>query len=1373
MQLQAGYILDSVLLSLMNSDYDKKKVDRLLNFLCYFNVKTSFKSYNNYNFSPLLDVADNIISRGLPTYASVYLEEYFAKEFRLTLKHVDDSGSIRYSFNIVSSKLIDNLYRSLHVIAPKQNYEISNNDDFGSEQEKKFFMILSDNISHSYLTKLIEKQRDLISIIRYSDRLQIELDKYLSGSIENFSGQNVDFSLEFPYPIHNKLGIVFEIDGPQHEDPIQRQLDSLRNDAILKAGWSEPLRIKTSDSFNPENIIEQLKHFLSDSYFDIIRQNYENPFWLTEEGKVALSLVLIPFGVARIQKSILLAIRYGVLKINQSKWKILVIERDLPCARLAIDDLTILVNNLSSLKGYEKLLPEIELNIIPNKEFLINKNETDELLNTSRKEEYDLLIDISILSRNYNDSNYDNLKFKESIIIRSAHSKKSERIFNTNTLIKYLPILSEKNHRTIYDANKKNSLTSLLQSIFRKNDFRPGQLEILNRTLQLKSVVGLLPTGSGKSLTYQLSSLLQPGVTLIVDPIKSLMKDQYQGLIKQKIDCGVFINSSLRSAKERQLATSKMAKAKVLFTFISPERLQIKEFRNALIEMFDKYANSFSYCVIDEAHCVSEWGHDFRTSYLRLGENARRFCKIKSDEIKHIPLIGLTATASFDVLSDIQRELDLKEDATISSENSDRPELIYKVYKLNNNTRNSQSFDKETLGEFKQQTLIELLNNIPNEFERYLNQINNTRIRLKNYDKKDFYVSFNGSKNAGLIFCPHKTWVYGVKTVASELADNFSSLKFGTFMGSSSEDERDEKDDAEISEINQEKFINDEIDILVATKAFGMGIDKSNVRFTVHFNYPGSIESFYQEAGRAGRDGRLAICYILFAGSPFEQEILESFHYNSFKGEDREKRILFELLNEITYSSESKVSKLSEVYEDEFGLDISFNLWPSNDPRRLYVNESYNVGYGYIDLNDLSIKPETKSFNFDVCFEVLGNVKKLIDSLKTKGQSYKDFLTEQVQKKSIPGIEIQLSKIKYGDTLPPIVVGFRNNKLRKISEILGSGFTERIVLKASNYCFTPDDFIKNLEKEYRNNYRKNYRIDDQKAKSIKPLFNKIRNSIDSFKAIYRLSIIGVIDDYEIDYNAKTITLLGVKRKKDEDYIKNLHEYIKRYVAKSRADKVYDEVKLRKGNTIIQKCLNYLIDFVYSEIAKKRKQAIIEMRDSCYFGSGKAPEKFREYLALYFNSKYYPELRDKTKQGKESSFNLVIEYMKISEGKIDNLKHLRGATIRLLVENPENYTLLLLKVFSLLLLEANNKDFWDEIRESYLFGFRLLKNEYKNDLKRVVNSVNKFTKIIITYNKDLNPLMTELMDFLLFEHHYSWLKDFNNKFMVNYGRKTTH
>ena len=1384
MQLQAGYILSGVVPELIKAGFEKQKIEALLNSICYFEIENSNPIKTDVKgFDPIFAVAENLISRGLPTFSSNYLEEEFFRTFNLTIKTIDDTGGVNYPFKNLNSLQISQFYKILHIVNAKLNFnnnrKFSSWENLGSKFEEDFLHKIIPQVLGKYISQVIETQRDIISIIRYADNIQDEFDKYLGGSIDKFSEQNTDFSLEFPYPINGKKGIVIEVDGSQHNADEQRILDGLRDSALTKAGYAETIRIKTYEFDRIPELLTPLNEYLNDDYFKILSENFEKPIWRSQEGLLAAQVLLTPMAIARIHKGLLLGIKSNYLKMENDVWRIAIIERDVPCASLAIEDFKILLQNLFNLEGKERALPIIQLKVFKSAEFRTSElNKLQKENNDGQNSLFNILIDVSMLDRDFSIQDDIKINAEHKFIIRSSYSKKSDRTFNTAHLINYEQLIDyDKNENGIYDFIKINSLRYFLQGVFRKNGFRPGQIDILNRSLQLESVVGLLPTGSGKSLTYQLSALLQPGVTIIIDPIKSLMKDQYQGLLRQRIDCCVYINSSLKSAKERELAALKMVKANVLFTFVSPERLQIKNFRDSLIEMYKKYDNSFGYCVIDEAHCVSEWGHDFRTSYLRLGENAKRFCKIRSNEISSIPLIGLTATASFDVLSDVQRELELRENAIIRSDSSDRPELVYKVWQTDGTIEEDDDFkNRITLGETKQEILLDLIKNLPIEFETHQNQLlnnnGNENLVLKNFDILKYFEGENGFKNTGLIFCPHKTWLFGVKSVSSKIREEFDSLRVGTFMGSSGEDEKEMMEESQISELNQEMFINNELDLLVATKAFGMGIDKPNIRYTIHFNYPSSIEGFYQEAGRAGRDGRLALCYILFSGHSFEQGLLESFFNNSFKGETKEKTLIYELLEEISFSSDVSVSRLSDVIQEENGPELDLRLWPNSNPTRLYVNKSYKKGYGYINLGTGTISPVEIPFGKTKSTEILQIVKDKIDSLKESGQSIQDWLMQTVQKQPIEGIEKQLSNIKVGEKLNSIALSFRNDKIKTITSLLGGRFTERIVSKASDYCFSGDDFIEKLNKEYYNNFHENATILNAAIPELKALFLKIRGEQDTFKAIYRLSILGVIDDYQIDYNSKSVTLLEITKKQDEDYIENLYKYVRRYISKSRADKVKTDVQNFKGNTIIQKCLGYLIDFVYKEIAKKRKEAIVSMADACVKGAEGGTEEFREYLNLYFNSKYYPELRDKTSLGKESSFKLVLEYMAITEGQIDNLKHLRGACIRLLNENPDNYTFLLLKSFTLFLLESSNEKFLNEARDAHSKGFRLIQDENKLEMKQLIEFINKFSEIILSYNSDLKDIISQLVDIFLLSHHTDWLKQFNNKFMVKYGRQTS-
>ena len=311
----------------------------------------------------------------------------------------------------------------------------------------------------------------------------------------------------------------------------------------------------------------------------------------------------------------------------------------------------------------------------------------------------------------------------------------------------------------------------------------------------------------------------------------------------------------------------------------------MENFRDSLISMTEKNQIFFAYGVIDEVHCVSEWGHDFRPSYLHLGRNMINFMRTKTG--RPLSVIGLTATASFDVLADVERELTLGGNLTIDSEtivrseDDSRPVLTYRIINVesdfeplreehNQHLLKAQSeWDlKDIVAESKRRKMHELLKQIPNDIQLYNTGDENKECHLTDYVASQFYDADNNGKfhNAGIVFCPHAHGTFGVEDnewgthqgISTDLeAECGASLKIGTFVGG-------DKPSGDMSRFNE-----NDLNLMVATKAFGMGIDKPNVRFTINFNHPSSIESFVQEAGRAGRDKKHAIAYILYDSSEF------------------------------------------------------------------------------------------------------------------------------------------------------------------------------------------------------------------------------------------------------------------------------------------------------------------------------------------------------------------------------------------------------------------------------------------------------------------------------------------------------------------------
>jgi len=329
---------------------------------------------------------------------------------------------------------------------------------------------------------------------------------------------------------------------------------------------------------------------------------------------------------------------------------------------------------------------------------------------------------------------------------------------------------------------------TILKDIFGLSGFRDGQEEIIDHLLTQKDVLGIMPTGGGKSLCYQLPAQLFSGITLVVSPLISLMKDQVASLLQVGIEAA-FLNSSL-SYFDCSIILDEARNGKYKIIYVAPERLLNDDFirfaKNATISMI----------TIDEAHCISQWGHNFRTSYLKI-----------PDFIAMLPtrpiVSAFTATATELVKKDIIAKLHLNK-PFVKITGFDRKNLSYRVEKPK---------DKFAA------TLA--------------------------------YVEQNSDKS-GIIYCATRK---SVEEVANRL-DKYG-IKSTRYHAGLSEDERHH---------NQDDFIYDNKTVMVATNAFGMGIDKSNVAYVLHYNMPKNIESYYQEAGRAGRDGGEAECVLLYSG---------------------------------------------------------------------------------------------------------------------------------------------------------------------------------------------------------------------------------------------------------------------------------------------------------------------------------------------------------------------------------------------------------------------------------------------------------------------------------------------------------------------------
>jgi ATP-dependent DNA helicase RecQ len=692
-----------------------------------------------------------------------------------------------------------------------------------------------------------------------------------------------------------------------------------------------------------------------------------------------------------------------------------------------------------------------------------------------------------------------------------------------------------------------------------------------------------------------------------------------------------------------------------------------------------------------------------------------------------------------------------------------------------------ESMLRQAIGKGKQEAVLEFIQNLPlriAELNEKYEVLNENEIAIEEYRSDSFYLrnEKGNFENGVLIFCPYKkaSTSFGVESVAALLKKE-DYLEVGTFYAA---------DDAENTTedkfmITQSQFIRSQLNTLVATKAFGMGINKKNIRSTIHLNYPSSIESFVQEAGRAGRDWKTALCAVVYSDYPQkDKDILLGFHENSFRGKKKETEILFELLSEITYPVESSKSSISRYVAENTGIEVYFNLYPKDNPSRLYVQKGYNDGFGGLNLNNNMIFDfERSNYPKEECEAVLLLVKNYLVENDINKSNILQWLNKEIEVKPEKGIEERLKSISVGEPLRgDVIVGFRNNRIWKISKYLrnlvegAGGYTEFLVARACKFLNDPMKFVDKLELEHYNFYNSEARISQEHHEQLRKWFVEIRDESDTYKAIFRLSVIKAIDDYEIDYNKNCIYLKIHARKSDQEYINNLKGYYEKYISQEDVNRRIANLENGRGNTVIQKCLSDVTIFVEEIIENKRLSAIDSMEQACIRGI-QSPEDMRTSIRTYFDSRYVDDLRIDTHDGLEQSPKVLWRFMEESKGHIDNLEHLLGSSRRMLDDRPDNPVFILLQCFSLFLLYTEikdghliikNEDLIVAARKEFVRGI----GRYEFLGENIEEILKGFKENILKYNNKLDTFITSNEEHIWLKIHSDWLANFNTKFYDN-------
>jgi ATP-dependent DNA helicase RecQ len=889
----------------------------------------------------LVNSAQGILERGIWTLPSWHLEQYFANRFihdldwKLTL---DDSNVSALNYKVDDSQVNQAFIQSLvtgrwSCEAPAEITEEIWRDQPPEER--------GSNAEKLFLSEVLVPVLGL-PLLDYL-RLQPSLSS-LGLDAKEFCEQRADFCIDTA----RGLRIIIEVDGSQHKEPGQDLLDKKRDNAAREAGWIT-WRVPTSEINDIKGLQDKLKVYLKNSKGE--------DFWgvkqkLTEPRSVELlSCVWGATVAARIQFLLLEALHQGILPWDLP-WKIAVAEADTDIAKVALEDFQDWFGRLRELFA-DSPMPSIEL------------------IDLESKDEAILLIDISVIQPHRPIINTD---------LPVACSRPAQHTTGEAPR-KY-------SHRVLIPDHASQVLVeSFIQDLFRKRGLREGQLEIISRILMGKDVIGLLPTGGGKSLTYQLCGLLLGGLTIYVSPLKSLLQDQRERFLALGVDRVQEVSSAV-NIKELTYGSR--------FLLIAPERFLMQGFRDNL-RQFQIACGEISQVIIDECHCVSEWGHDFRPAYLSLS----RIAKERTERMKvSAPLVALTGTASSIVLADVKRELGILDDnATVRARRLDRPEIKISCIKLGNNSKEQKL--KENVENF----LINSNNDMDGLliFSRYIKgregvmsiAANLLRIAGKEGDVRFFSGKAPEWKKYAAFALRRKTENISAKDEQSVIP-----------MWAKSSNNAPNQDWDQTKAKVQSEFISGlpkSFRILVATTAFGMGIDKPSIRQVIHYGAPQSPEAYYQEIGRAGRDGHDSDAILLFSDeySEIADQILDPgksiaevkkiyeeftdshkweggdfiktffFHNESFTGPDDEANAIICLLQEIRH----RITKNN--FSPIFAYQLNSKSWQSENNQehaivRLIIlgivrdyTKDYNANQFSLELEDgwLSKKDDIKELS--------------------------------------------------------------------------------------------------------------------------------------------------------------------------------------------------------------------------------------------------------------------------------------------------------------------------------------------------------------------------------------------------------------------------
>ncbi len=1142
---------------------------------------------------------------------------------------------------------------------------------------------------------------------------------------------------------------------------------------------------------------------------------------LTEEKKLLAQLLFTPIAVARVQKIIVHLILHQVLSLKSSAWNILIIERDVPCAKLAISDLTDLLTHLLQFEGNLSALPRMNVQVVSSEEFADTPlgHLSEDAVQLHNKDilaqHFDAVIDISLRK----DAYYQTPRTLKNSPFFEAKSVNHTPVHSTHTLITDQPIsyaalgqVMNQHQFFFQQASKQEALIYLLQNVLRIEQLPPGLANIINRSVQGKSLVARYPNGQYRLYAVALSGLLQPAMTgIIYESALQISQDGHE-LSSHYFDSYRVLNQE--DLKTAQLQQKIKGTLQYLFLLTTADQL----FRVSILEEIKqvlKNGSVFSQLIFHEAHSISEWSH--YTNYL-YGAVLSEVPAIFETEEK-LPVHVYSGSITYDVMMDI-----------CSSFNLDEADIIHFSDELYRNKFANYSIipvpysESQALLSSKQKSQVmvkypvlkRLLKNVPFEFGKKQEEV--------------FGPTPQGDKSiysyGGIIFDQHVS--YPPDTQLESLSKYLISeqyLDIDIFPYDPYKDNSDHPNGTDGYYQFQEKTSN----LLITNYPKGNPLPSNHLRYSIHYHLPLSPEHLYEETAYSMLQREKCPTYILFHPSDIHlNEYTQRIKYqiSDNKVSDafiKEKTLFFELLEGISYPDDFFLRYLSNKLLREFGIKTRINI--HRDQENVFhlsvegtIEQSHSLQlkvYGNIYLPDLSVDALTaQHVSHSEATKVLSRASEIVQELSPSGEFANILLHNKGE-----GIAANLSKDLIDKTT--IVLDHSNEYLQRLTDLIKTEGNYEVdtefVGNIISLSFDAESFLETFEREYPlkiNRERKylkgqlnssdvqkdtvgitkrlkylteipdNFSISEPTKASIQQFYPRVRTRTETIRLLYRLKILGLIDKFDWDEENGLATIY-VKKKSLEEITTRYTQYLSRYLGPVSISHRLKGLVIdsRAPLAALEYIVDDYLDFIHNYLAPKRINASRFVAEICKLGLKKGNSIVHEYVKHYFTELFSQRefLLSATKNNQEPTAILdkYAQFITSPPEKLDVgseiaiLKHMIKSceSIQSLLPRS-NRVLNVIHAYAKLLLLSTSDNEENDPEESIEEPFLEVQNQLIEGLASLydtssseywMNILNRLKTYAMGFNEELESVFDEISNMLMVTYYSSWLAEFNNKF----------